>query len=114
MADSDQVQSEQLIEHLTEQISHWRLTVPAILVLQVTRPLSFIASQGLLLCQPLLSFVYDAPRVADYAELLADRASMEPPSKASGPNELASPSSDLMSCTWAAALAEPCSTARCR
>jgi hypothetical protein len=77
MADSDQAQSEQLIEHLTEQISRWRLTMPAILLLQVTRPLSFIASQGLLLCQPLLSFVYDAPRVADYAELLADRASMD-------------------------------------
>ena len=77
MADSDQVQSEQLIEHLTEQISRWRLTMPAILLLQVTRPLSFIASQGLLLCQPLLSFVYDAPRVADYAELLADRASID-------------------------------------
>ena len=77
MADSDQVQSEQLIEHLTEQISRWRLTMPAILLLQVTRPLSFIASQGWLLCQPLLSFVYDAPRVADYAELLADRASMD-------------------------------------
>ena len=77
MADSDQVQSEQLIEHLTEQISRWRLTMPAILLLQVTRPLSFIASPGLLLCQPLLSFVYDAPRVADYAELLADRASMD-------------------------------------
>ena len=77
MADSDQAQSEQLIEHLTEQISRWRLTVPAILLLQVTRPLTFIASQGLLLCQPLLSFVYDAPRIEDYAELLADRASID-------------------------------------
>ena len=77
MADSEHAQSEQLIEQLTEQISRWRLTVPAILLLQVTRPLGFIASQGLLLCQPLLSFVYDAPRVADYAELLADRASID-------------------------------------
>jgi len=77
MADSDQVQNEQLIEHLTEQISRRRLTMPAILLLQVTRPFSFIASQGLLLCEPLLSFVYDAPRVADYAELLADRTSID-------------------------------------
>lgn len=77
MADSGQVQSEQLIERLAKQISRRRLTVPAILLLQVTRPLSFIASQGLLLCQPLLSFVYDASRVADYAELLADRASID-------------------------------------
>jgi hypothetical protein len=77
MADSDQMQSEQLIEQLAKQISRWRLTMPAILLLQVTRPLSFIASQGLLLCQPLLSLVYDAPRVADYAELLADRANID-------------------------------------
>jgi hypothetical protein len=77
MADSERVRNEQLIEHLIEQISRWRLTVLAIVLLQVTRPLSFIAGQGLLLCQPLLSFVYDAPRVADYVELLADRASMD-------------------------------------
>jgi hypothetical protein len=77
MADSDQAQSEQLIEHLTKQISRWRLTVPAILLLQATRPFAFIASQGLLLCQPLLSFVYDAPRIRDYAELLADRARID-------------------------------------
>jgi hypothetical protein len=77
MADSERVRNEQLIENLIEQISRWKLTVPAIVLLQVTRPFGFIASQGLLLCQPLLSFVYDAPRVADYAELLADRASME-------------------------------------
>ena len=77
MADSEHVQSEHLIEDLAEQISRWRLNLPVILLLQVTRPFGFIASQGLLLCQPLLSFVYDAPRVADYAELLADRASMD-------------------------------------
>jgi len=77
MADSDQVQSDQLIEQVTEQISRWRLTMPAILLLQVTRPLSLIASQCLLLCQPLLSFVYDAPRIADYAEMLADRANID-------------------------------------
>ena len=77
MADSDQAQSEQLIEHLTKQISRWRLTVPAILFLQVTRPLTFIASQGLLLAQPLLSFVYDAPRIEDYAQLLSDKASID-------------------------------------
>jgi hypothetical protein len=77
MEESGQEQSEQLIEHLTQRISQWRLALPAILFLQVTRPLSFIASQGLLLCQPLLSFVYDAPRIADYADLLADRTNID-------------------------------------
>jgi hypothetical protein len=77
MEESGQEQSEQLIEHLTQQINQWRLALPAILFLQVTRPFSFIASQGLLLCQPLLSFVYDAPRIADYADLLADRTNID-------------------------------------
>jgi hypothetical protein len=69
--------SEQLIEQLTRQIGSWKLTLPALLLLEVTRPFSFIASQGLLLCQPLLSYVIPEPRIADYAELLADRASVD-------------------------------------
>ncbi|MEJ2734217.1 MAG: hypothetical protein P8189_11735 [Anaerolineae bacterium] len=77
MEESGQEQSEQLIEHLTQQISQWGLALPAIVFLQVTRPLSFLASQGLLLCQPLLSFVYDVPRIADYADLLADRTNID-------------------------------------
>jgi hypothetical protein len=77
MEEFGQEQSEQLIEHLTQQISQWGLALPAIVFLQVTRPFSFLASQGLLLCQPLLSFVYDAPRIADYADLLADRTNID-------------------------------------
>lgn len=77
MEESGQEQSEQLIEHLTQQISRWGLALPAIVILHITRPLSFIASQGVLLCQPFLSFVYDAPRIADYAEFLADRTNID-------------------------------------
>lgn len=77
MEGSGQEQSEQLIEHLTQQISQWRLELPAVLFLQITRPFSFIASQGLLLCQPLLSFVFDGPRIGDYANLLADRTNID-------------------------------------
>jgi hypothetical protein len=77
MEGSGQEQSEQLIEHLTEQISQWRLELPAVLFLQITRPFSFIASQGLLLCQPLLSFVLDGLRIGDYANLLADRTNID-------------------------------------
>lgn len=77
MGKSGQEQSEQLVEHLSQQIGRWRLTLPAIVFLQVTRPLSFIASQALLLCQPLISAFYDAPEIAGYADLLADRANVD-------------------------------------
>jgi hypothetical protein len=77
MGKSGQDQSEQLLEQLSQQICRWRLTLPAIVFLQVTRPLSFVASQALLLCQPLISAFYDAPQIAGYADLLADRANVD-------------------------------------
>jgi hypothetical protein len=77
MGESVQEQNQQLLDKLAQQIGSWQLTLPAILFLQVTRPLSFIASQCLLLCQPLLGFFYDTQRITDYAELLADRANID-------------------------------------
>jgi hypothetical protein len=71
------VSSEKMIEHLARQIGRWRLESPAILFLEVTKPLSFIASQGLLLCEPLLGFFYKEPQVSEYADLLADRSNVE-------------------------------------
>jgi hypothetical protein len=69
--------SEQLIEQLAWQISRWRLAQPAIFFLEVTKPLSFVASQGLLLCEPILGFFYGEPRIGDYANLLANRSNVE-------------------------------------
>ncbi len=48
-----------------------------ILFLETTKPLSFIASQGVLLLQPLLGSFFGESRVAEYAELLADRSNVE-------------------------------------
>ncbi len=69
--------NQELIEHLARRLDRWGLTSPAIVLLEVTKPLSFIASQGLLLCEPLLSFLYEGPRIADYADLLADREKID-------------------------------------
>ena len=77
MSGTGQEPGEQLVEQVAGHIRHWGLEQPAILFLEVTKPLSFIASQGLLLCEPLLSFLFAEPRVADYANLLADRSSVE-------------------------------------
>ena len=74
---SDHESSGQLIRQLTRQISRWKLTLPAILFLEVTKPLSFIASQGLLLCEPVLGFFYEEPRIAQYADLLSDRTNID-------------------------------------
>ncbi len=70
-------QSEQRLDELVQQIDRRRLALPALAFLEMMRPFSFVASQGLLLCQPLLGFFYDESRLAGYADLLADRANVE-------------------------------------
>jgi hypothetical protein len=69
--------NEELVERLVQRIDRWHLGLPALAVLEATRPFSFIASQGLLLCQPLLSFFYDESQIAGYADLFADRSNLE-------------------------------------
>ncbi len=66
-----------MIETLARRIDGWNLALPAIAVLEVIKPISFIAGQGLLLCEPVLSFFHTEPRVDDYASLLADRANLD-------------------------------------
>jgi hypothetical protein len=77
MGESVQEQNQQLLDELAQQIGGWGLTLPAILFLQVTKPLSFVAGQCLLLCQPLLGFFSDSQRITGYADLLSDRANID-------------------------------------
>jgi hypothetical protein len=53
------------------------LATPSLVFLEVAKPFSFIASQGLLLCQPILSFLVQESLVADWADLLADRENVD-------------------------------------
>lgn len=77
MKDLSGKQSRELIERVARQIGDRKLATPALLFLEVIKPFSFIASQGLLLAEPFLSFLYKEPRIADYADLLAERSNVE-------------------------------------
>lgn len=67
---------EELIEGLVRQVNEWGMVAPAILLLQAHKPLSFLASQFLLLSQPTLE-PFLGGRVREYALLLEDRESVE-------------------------------------
>ena len=67
----------QLIEHIAHNINRWRLNLPALVLLQVLKPFSFIASQGLLVCQPFLELLGTGSRIDGYADLLADRTNVD-------------------------------------
>lgn len=77
MEKADGDRSEQVLVELARQLDRWHLTLPAMLLLEVAKPFSLIASQGLLLCQPLLGFFCDETKIGDYAEVLADRTKLE-------------------------------------
>ena len=68
---------EHRIEALVRQIGRRRLALPALLLLEITRPFSFLVSQGLLLFQPVLGYFVEEPLVAGYADLLADRGNLD-------------------------------------
>jgi len=78
-ADKDLTQEQrgQLIDQLAERIARRGLAVPAVVLLDLFKPFSFIASQALLLCQPLLGWMNIEKQVADYAGLLADRSNVD-------------------------------------
>jgi hypothetical protein len=79
LADEDITQERRgrLIDRLAERITRRGLAVPAILLLDLFKPFSFIASQALLLCQPLSGWMNVEQQVADYAGLLADRSNVD-------------------------------------
>jgi hypothetical protein len=67
----------EFIERLAERITRRGWITPAVLLLEIARPFSFIASQGLFLCQPLAGFLNIDRQVGEVADLLADRSSVD-------------------------------------
>ncbi len=67
---------EELIEGLVRQVNEWGMVAPAILFLEAHKPLSFLASQFLLLSQPTLE-PFLGGVVREYALLLEDRQNVE-------------------------------------
>ena len=68
---------EQLIDSVAGRVSNWGLGAPAIALLEAHKPLSFLASQALLVFVPLLTLCLGRSSLAEYASLLEDESSVE-------------------------------------
>ncbi|MDO8673923.1 MAG: hypothetical protein Q7O66_21130 [Dehalococcoidia bacterium] len=66
-----------LIEQLAAWIERKGMSGPAVLFLEANKPLSFVASQTLLLFQPVLSFALGGRFPGDLALLLEDRTKVD-------------------------------------
>ncbi len=71
----EQLQS--LADSIAKPIVGRGLAVPAVLFLEMYKPLSFVASQSLMMAMPFLAPFIGAQRVADLSKVLKDRDNVE-------------------------------------
>jgi hypothetical protein len=70
-------EDEQLLNRVVEMTVRHRMTVPAILLLESAKPLSFLGSQALHFFEPLVRSFFSVPDYDRVAQLLERRESLE-------------------------------------
>jgi len=68
---------DEVIDSIARKVVGRRLETPAVLFLDMHKPLSFIASQAMLVGLPVLGMFFGAQPVADISKLLKDRENVE-------------------------------------
>lgn len=68
---------DEIIDSIARKIVGRRLEMPAVLFLDMHKPLSFIASQSMLVAMPFLGMIFGAQPVADLSKVLAERENVE-------------------------------------
>ena len=66
-----------LIERISKRVVSMRLETPAVLWLEMNKPLAFVASQALLVGAPFLGLVLNPEDVTAFSNLLRDREGVE-------------------------------------
>lgn len=70
-------ETRRLVDSIARQIVARRLEVPALLLIEMNRPLSFVASQALLCAMPMVGPIVGAERIAGLSKLLNDRENID-------------------------------------
>lgn len=66
-----------LVERLCRAVVRRRLTAPALVLLEVGRPMSYLAAQGMHFFAPLAAAVFDAESYGRFAAFLERRGSID-------------------------------------
>ncbi|MDO8684842.1 MAG: hypothetical protein Q7N50_15370 [Armatimonadota bacterium] len=72
-----QEETDRLIEKIATDVVRRRLETPAVMFLEMHKPLSFIASQALLVGTPALGALFGAETMSRYSGLLRRRENVE-------------------------------------
>ncbi len=73
----DTLRRQQLIDQIAHRITELGMTAPAILFLEMHKPLAFLGAQLLWATQPFLSIAWNDADLRDFAAIIEDRAGVE-------------------------------------
>jgi hypothetical protein len=76
-APSPKLTDEELIERTAKEIVQRRLAAPAIFLLESSKPLSFIASQGLIFLGPFIDAAFEVPQYDAFCQMIESRENVE-------------------------------------
>ncbi len=68
---------EAIIDKLAHEIVRRRLTTPALLALEMGRPLNYIGSQAMVFMQPIVSVLFDTKGYEAFARFMEQRKSVD-------------------------------------
>jgi hypothetical protein len=73
----DAARRQQIIDRIANRIAGLGMTAPAVLFLEMNKPLAFLGAQLLFAAQPFLSMTFDQADLRDFAEIIEDGAGVE-------------------------------------
>lgn len=66
-----------IVERISQEVVKRHLTTPALMMLEMSRPLNYVGSQGLHFFMPMLSAITDASGIEEFARFLEQRGSID-------------------------------------
>ena len=73
----DAARRQQLIDRIAHRIAGLGMTAPAVLFLEMNKPLAFLGAQLLFAAQPFLSVAFGEADLRDFGEIIEDRTGVE-------------------------------------
>lgn len=70
-------EDDELLDRIVTAVTRWKMTVPAIFMLESSKPLNFVGSQFLHFLSPIVHTVFDAREMDRFAVMLERRDTIE-------------------------------------
>ena len=67
----------ELVDKVCKAVVRRGLIVPALMALEMSRPLNYVASQAMHFFRPIVSVILDGPSIGEFASFLEQRGSIE-------------------------------------